>query len=179
MALARWKLQSATEISVTDKHIRLWDQFLDSSADFLVCFEDDALFKPESADLLRLLIRELAASYSQTPCYIDLASGMPVPMLCVDNLLSDQDSRYRYYRKPVTNCACVYLMNRPLVERLHGILIKKPWLRLFTPDWLLQVLFVRLRGEAMQTHCRHACPPFFDHGSAMGHYTCLVREKFI
>ena len=40
-----WRRSSAIEVVVTDKHIRAWAAFLETGADFLICFEDDAVFQ--------------------------------------------------------------------------------------------------------------------------------------
>jgi hypothetical protein len=44
----RWRRSSAIETVVTDKHVRAWDGFLETRADALIVFEDDAVFRDSS-----------------------------------------------------------------------------------------------------------------------------------
>ena len=39
---------SSIETVVTDKHIRAWSAFLETGRDFLIFFEDDAVFNDDS-----------------------------------------------------------------------------------------------------------------------------------
>jgi len=68
----RWKRNSAVEVAVTDKHIRAWSQFLDSGADYLIVFEDDAVFNDDSALRLNKLLNTLSKNPPNQPCYVDL-----------------------------------------------------------------------------------------------------------
>ena len=54
-----WRRSSAIEMSVADKHIRAWSSFLDGNHDFLICFEDDAVFRNDSKDRLADLLKKL------------------------------------------------------------------------------------------------------------------------
>lgn len=73
-----WKRSSFIETAVTDKHIRAWSAFLDSDADFLLCFEDDAVFKEDSVQRVHDLIEMLTHRTGNGPIYVDLAGGLPV-----------------------------------------------------------------------------------------------------
>lgn len=68
----RWKKNSTIETIVTEKHIRAWGKFLDTDADFLICFEDDAVFKDDSVQKLNNLLNTLAKNHPNIPCYVDL-----------------------------------------------------------------------------------------------------------
>ncbi len=72
----RWKRNSAVEVAVTDKHIRAWSQFLDSGADYLIVFEDDAVFNNDSAVRLNELLNTLSKNHQNKPCYVDLGGGL-------------------------------------------------------------------------------------------------------
>jgi hypothetical protein len=67
---------SAIEMMLTDKHISAWRAFLDTDADFLICFEDDAIFKDDSVHKINGLLNTLAEDYPEMPCYIDLGGAL-------------------------------------------------------------------------------------------------------
>src|SRR5450830_1344827 len=65
----RWMKNSAIEVAVSDKHIRAWAQFLDTNAKWLICFEDDAVFKEDSISKIQKLISQLLSENSNNPLY--------------------------------------------------------------------------------------------------------------
>jgi len=167
---SRWKRNSAIEVAVTDKHIRAWSQFLDSGADYLIVFEDDALFKSDSAMRLNELLNTLSKKHLSKACYVDLGGGCKLADLMIGRLETSQDENYRYYKKPVTNTACAYLMSRELVDILKETLTRKPWLRLVGIDWMMNNLFILLRERVLDCICMHADPTIFKHGTTTGEY---------
>jgi hypothetical protein len=168
----RWVRNSAIEAAVTDKHIRAWTEFLDTNADWLICFEDDAVFKEDSIENVKKLLTQVGSSNGDTYSYFDLAGGCNLNDLRIDKLLERKDNYFRYYTKPVTNTACVYMVNRSLVSKFHGILTRKPWLRLVGIDWMMNSLFVLIGEEHSNWTpvCMHASPTFFKHGTTTGDY---------
>jgi len=167
---ASWKRSSAIEATVTDKHIRAWGRFLDAGADFLVCFEDDAVYKDDSVQKMNELFDALRRKNIGAPLYVDLAGGCKLDELKIGNLETGQDDSFKFYSKPVTNTACAYLMSRPLVECFHAILTRRPWLRLIGIDWMMNSLFIRLANNGVECLCMHATPTIFKHGTTTGEY---------
>jgi len=167
---ASWKKISAIEVVVTEKHVRAWGRFLDSGADYLICFEDDAVFKDDSIQRIKGLLDFLSQGNPGARIYVDLAGGCNIDELKIDNLESSQDASFKFYSKPVTNTACVYLMSRELVVAFHSILTRKPWMRLMGIDWMMNSLFIQMENDRMQTVCMHAVPTIFKHGSTTGEY---------
>ena len=170
-----WKRSSAIEVLVTEKHLRAWGGFLDSGADFLLCFEDDAVFKDDSVQRIKGLIGLLSRGSLDAPIYVDLAGGCGLNELKIDNLETGYEDSFRFFRKPVTNTACVYLMSRTLVAHFHATLARRPWLRLIGADWLMNSLFIRLANDGIECVCMHAEPTVFKHGTAMGDYVSTIR----
>lgn len=170
----RWKKNSAIEVAVTDKHIRAWTQFLDTNADWLICFEDDAVFKEDSINNIEKLLSHLGNINCHKPIYIDLAGGCNLEDIQISKLLEKQDEYFRYYKKPVTNTACVYMMNRSLVYQFYSILTIKPWLRLIGVDWMMNNLFIHINDLVSTPDsgvvCMHADPTIFKHGTTTGDY---------
>jgi GR25 family glycosyltransferase involved in LPS biosynthesis len=170
-----WRRSSVIEVAVTDKHIRAWAAFLDIDSDYLVVFEDDAVFTIDSKQLLSDLLEQLSQGQSGRNIYVDLAGGCPLDSLKIDLLQSDQDRSFRHYQKPVTNTACGYLMSNSLVVQFHKVLTRKPWLRLIGVDWMMNALFVNLERDGADCACMHAEPTFFKHGSTTGEYVPWAR----
>ena len=169
-AAIRWKRYSAIEVAVTDKHIRAWSHFLDSDSDYLIIFEDDVVFKDDSAFRLNELLNTLSKNYPNKACYADLGGGCKLADLMIDRLETSQDESYRYYKKPVTNTACAYLMSRELVAVFIATLTRKPWLRLVGVDWLMNSLFILCGERLLDSICMHADPTIFKHGTTTGEY---------
>jgi GR25 family glycosyltransferase involved in LPS biosynthesis len=165
-----WKRNSAVEMVVTDKHLRAWATFLDTSGDCLICFEDDAVFKSDSIDRLMALLDELLPSRLGSPMYVDLAGGCSLEALQIHNLEVSWDGSFRHYSKPVTNTACVYLLSRPLVTTFCGIIARRPWLRVIGIDWLMNTLLMQMANDGVKCACLHADPAIFKHGTTTGEY---------
>ena len=175
-AAIRWKRYSAIEVAVTDKHIRAWSHFLDSDSDYLIVFEDDVVFKDDSAFRLNELLNTLSKNYPNKACYADLGGGCKLADLMIDRLETSQDESYRYYKKPVTNTACAYLMSRELVAVFIATLTRKPWLRLVGVDWLMNSLFILCGERVLDSICMHADPTIFKHGTTTGEYVSWQAE---
>ena len=64
-----WKRTSAIEVLVTEKHLRALGGFLDSGADFMLCFEDDAVFKDDSVQRIKSLMDLFSRGNLDAPIY--------------------------------------------------------------------------------------------------------------
>jgi hypothetical protein len=170
-----WRRSSSIETAVTDKHIRAWLAFLETDADFLICFEDDAVFKEDSNLRIALLLESLYSEYLDRPIYVDLAGGCALDALQIQALQTQRDSLFRHFKRPVTNTACAYLMSRSLVAKFHETLVVRPWLRLLGVDWMMNALMVHLQRGGINCNCMHADPTIFNHGSVSGEYAPWAR----
>ena len=175
--LAGWKRNSFVETVVTDKHIRGWIAFLESGADFIICFEDDAVFKDDSSQRVNELLDNLSRKSPDSLIYVDLAGGCEHSALNIDNLETDVDASFRFYKKPVTNTACSYLMSRKLVVIFIELITRRPWLRLIGVDWLMNKLFILTSNDGIECVCMHASPTIFKHGSITGEYTPWYPDR--
>ncbi len=169
-AASRWKKSSAIEVMVTDKHIRAWMQFLDTGADYLIVFEDDVIFTDNCVARLMSLLDTLAIKFTHKESYVDLGGGCMLGDLMIGHLETSQDASYRYYKKPVTNTACAYLMSHELVTTFSAHLLKKPWLRLTGIDWMMNSLFILMDNQMKECVCMHSDPTIFKHGTTTGAY---------
>jgi hypothetical protein len=170
-ALAEKKRISFRETAVTNKHIHAWNAFLESGAEFFICFEDDAVFKEDSSNRVNELLVNLSQRSPSSRIYVDLAGGCEYSALKIDNLETGRDGSFRYYCKPVTNTACCYLLSRPLAKYFIEMVIRRPWLRLIGVDWLMNKLFILAAEDGVECTCMHASPTIFKHGSVTGEYT--------
>jgi hypothetical protein len=172
-----WKRNSSIETVITDKHIRAWSAFLETRGDFLICFEDDAVFKEDSIQRLGDLLETLFQRNFDRLIYIDLAGGCQLDELKIGNIEKSRERFFRHYSKPVTNTACVYLMSRPLVGVFHEMIIRNPWLRLIGIDWMMNKLFIKLIKDGIECDCMHADPTIFRHGTTTGEYASWQTQE--
>lgn len=162
---------------VTGKHIRAWERFLEKEADFLICFEDDAAFKKDSISKLMHFLQEIRR-HKNKPIYLDLAGGCDSNTLEAKKLELSNDKLRKYFRKPVTNTACAYLINHLSAEIFLKNILEYPWLRLISIDWVLNKLFI-LTVCKYTYYCYHANPPIFDHGSQTSYYLSWHNSNFV
>jgi hypothetical protein len=170
----KWLRSSAIEMFLTNKHLQAYANALRNKADYLLVFEDDAIFKKDSITRLSHLIDDLEKQ-NGIPTYIDLAGGVAFDDLKIDALESRRDTEFRYYEKPVTNTTCCYLVNREQLKSFDHLLMKKPMLRYIRADWLLNKLFILQSKAGIASNCRHADAHIFEHGSAIGKSPSLIR----
>lgn len=166
---------SAVETALTDKHIRAWSGFLDSDAQYMICIEDDLVFKSDSPQRMRRFLRHLIEFHPCGELYGNLAGGCADSELGIVSLELSRADGYKYYNKPVTNTNCCYVASRELISRFYEELLISPLLRYINADWLINKLFIRLDHFSISCACVHLDPPIFIHGSMNGNYESLVR----
>jgi hypothetical protein len=169
--LPKKKINSYRDTVIINNHIHAWNAFLESGADFFICFEDDAIFKEDSPQRVTDLLDALLSYPSNSMIYVDLAGGFEYSELKIDALETKRDSLFRYYSKPVTNTACCYLLSRPLALYFIEMVIRMPWLRLINADWLMNRLFILFAHDGLTCICMQASPTIFKHGSFTGEYS--------
>jgi hypothetical protein len=153
---------------LTDKHIRAWTMFIDSSADVLLALEDDAVFLPDSLHRLAALLARVKTNIAD-PVYVDLAGGFPLRKIVGVSTGSEDSAGLTAFDVPFTNTTCGYLVTRPLVISMLEQLTWRPELRDVGIDWLMNELMMRAH-LVMPIICLHSDPPLFNHGSLTGAY---------
>jgi hypothetical protein len=174
---ALWNTRSFVETILTDKHIRAWNTFIETGCDYLVCFEDDAIFSDDSDERLGDLMDALSNKGLKHLVYVDLAGGCELADLRISFLETRRGDGFRYYSKPLTNTTCAYSLSKPLVSLFLLHLIRRPWLRLITIDWMINKLFMLIVKNKVECFCAHADPTIFKHGSVVGHYGSALRDR--
>lgn len=167
------------EMIVTAKHIRAWKKFVKKEDDFLICFEDDVVFKDDSIykmiALIECLYKEIVINQG---IYVDLAGGCTFEKLQVKQIESKRDAYFRYFAKPVTNTACCYVINKQVAEVFLLEIEQNPDFKVIGIDWLINQLFMKSETH-LNCLCKHADPHLFDHGSVTGQYLDWRHSKTI
>lgn len=161
---------SFIETILTDKHIRAWSTFIETDCEYLICFEDDAVFQDNSVERLSALFDTLIKRGRDRFTYVDLAGGCDIKDLQISQLATVKQEGFTHYSKPVTNTTCVYVLSRLLVSEFLNQLTRRPWLRLIAIDWMVNKLFIEVESNNFQILCMHSDPPIFHHGSTTGAY---------
>jgi len=156
-------------MAVSNKHINSFFYALENKADYLLVFEDDAIFKNNSTEKIFNLISNFDNN-DIDPIYIDLAGGCNIDQLKISKLNYKKDSDFRYYRKPVTNTACCYLINQAQLKLFGYYITINPMSRYLGIDWMMNKLFVYQYKDCIMAKCLHSDPTFVEHGSATGEY---------
>jgi len=173
-ALKKRKRNSFRETVITANHILAWNAFVKSDSDFMICFEDDAVFKEDSIQRVKELLDTLSRYPPNTLIYVDLAGGCEYSTLKIDALEIKWDSAFKYYSKPVTNTACSYLISKPLARLFVETVNMNPKLRTIRSDWLMNKIFIMAAYNELKCTCMHAVPSIFKHGSVTGEYYSLM-----
>ena len=173
---ALWNRYSFIETILTDKHIQAWNTFIETGCDYLVCFEDDTVFMDDSIHRMCNLLDALSKNRVENLVYVDLAGGYDIVDLQISFLETHRGNGFRYYLKPVTNTACTYLLNKPLVSEFLTYLVRRPRLRLISADWMMNTLFMLISKSTVECLCMHADPTIFKHGSAIGAYESFLMS---
>lgn len=156
---------ASIEVLVADKHVRVWDAFIESASDYLVCFEDDVTFESDSiSNFCNIVLKNLVSEENDSLLYVDLAGGLDIRTLGLGQVFDRQSMNRIFFKKIVTNTSCGYLMNRALVLAIRSVLSYNPEYRFLPSDWLLNRLFIDL-SPALTTRCYHYYPSIFIHGS--------------
>lgn len=165
-------LRGAIELALTSKHLRAWENFLESGEDFLWVLEDDAFLKPDSIERFLHEVIPLLEKDVMKSLFIDIAGGiniqpkqMNIPYAIKNNQL--------IFDRPITNTACSYIINRALCEKLIQTTILRPHLRFIGADWLLNKLFIDLIESGCQIKCIHFESTILEHGSVTGRFALL------
>lgn len=166
---------SAIEMIVSGKHIEAWRRFAAQGGDFLLVFEDDAVFKPQSIEGFDRVRAWLEGRRPGGDFYMDIAGGLTQEDLQLSAIPQERLDGFIQFSKPVTNTACGYILSAHTAASFCAILDNRPWFRLLGIDWLINMLMVeRLRMGSTFT-CLHAVPPIVEHGSLTGAYAAWER----
>jgi hypothetical protein len=169
-----WQKKSAIEIYLTAKHIRSWEFFVESDSNLLIICEDDVVLKELSTKRFCDLINRIE-SFDQ-PLYIDIAGGLSIDSLRVNNLILNSTIEKIIFSKPVTNTTCCYLVNKSFIRLALKVIIDRPYLRYIGADWLINTIFIILARDNTEIYCEHYNPPILSHGTFTGSYKSSINS---
>lgn len=158
---------------VTQKHLALWERFIENEVQWLIVLEDDVVWKQDSESGIQQLVTEMRSAMSgdrsRPLAYFDIAGGFNLNVLGLEAALASQVGRTYYFNRPVTNTAAGYVLSQELARVLLRGIHRRPWLRRIGIDFLLNHRFMALRNRSIS--CVHFGPPVLGHGSFGGEHT--------
>lgn len=159
----QWRIRQV-ERFVTAKHIAAWRAFDSATEDELLVIESDATVQPRTFTGLRQLVDQAPTEAR----YVNLAGGLDLHALGVEEHIATRGPGEIRFERPVTNTSCGYLVNHPLVRRLLDFIDENPDAESAGIDWLFNECFMTTQREGLTVVCIHADPPVLGHGSLMG-----------
>ena len=151
---------------VTFKHIKAWEKFIKSNSSYLIVLEDDVLPGLDLERKINNFFLFLCGS-CRGKLYVDIAGGMPIEKLKIHQLVNDNIEGYLNFRRPVTNTAAGYVLDRNLALHFLEVLKAHSHFRKLPIDWLINSIFMMSKDE--EIHCIHYNPPLLIHGSCHGY----------
>ncbi len=154
-------IKSNISAIITEKHILAWRTALELGIDYAVFLEDDAIPKRLFTSEINELISDRGNCTS-----IDLAGGFDLK-----NFHKKESQRLSsnvvVYEKLITNTACAYLMNYPLIEKLCAIKLNQIFNYHGPIDFCLNSYGKAISNENLIISYHFIDPPF-EHGSMTG-----------
>lgn len=160
----QWRTRQI-ERFVTAKHVRAWQEFIESPHSGLVVIESDATLTPDSGGRINTALVEVT---SDQPTYVNLAGGLSRSAISIESLAASDVNGMTVFSRPVTNTSCAYAMNRSLVADMFTFLQEFPQMATLGIDWLINAFFINQTTKENEVRCLHSQPPALLHGSLTG-----------
>ena len=173
----RARRQAFVEHVLTSKHVQAWRAAYDADAEALVVLEDDARADTASMGRLRELVTTASALGQLTDAYLDLAGGLGLQHLRLDQLTHPVgEGGVLRLRTAATNTTCGYLIGRNVIEALLQQVVTRPETCRLPPDWLINAsLMAATSSDPARVLCLHSLPPALTHGSLSGSVPSSIR----
>lgn len=171
--LNREGLKSKAEILSSAKHVAAWDMLVNKKMNYLICFEDDALFKKDSIGRIENIFKEVEKV--SLPIVVNLGEGNPPHINRVQNLQTKKTLENLYYKKPSLNTACSYLINNKTATIFQTFLMENPLYRILAGDWLTNIIFINT-VRSNKYFCFHPEVAIFAHGSLNGKFKSEISS---
>jgi hypothetical protein len=162
---------------LTQKHLRAWNQLVDSESEFLMVLEDDAVLLESGEFRMKQLISSLSNSNSNQPLLVQISSGFSFEHLKVDHLLLNEfNSNYVKMTRPFINSTAGYIINRKLAENFLDSVSNNPIVLLNNADFLINRLLMMKYFELKNKNiiCFHLSTPIVDNASLSGKYESSI-----
>lgn len=156
------------ESAVSKKHFYLFSKFVDSKADYLLVFENDAIIEN---------LNSLVSSLSELTRYVEprnyvfgiLGGGLSHFQLHTTNVAQKKIGNLIYSDKAYTNTAVAYVITRNFATILNQKYQESNSIKQSIPiDWLLNSFFAELSHQGIQSSAIQFEHDPVIHGSRVG-----------
>jgi|688.fasta_scaffold217791_2 hypothetical protein len=126
------------QLNLTNKHIFIWQNFLESDAEYLFVLEDDVIINPKSTLNLSDIFLIIEA-FKENYLFVNLINHFDLKKLEIPNnkIVEVTDV---YLTKLVANTTGAYIINKNLGNAFFELILKNPRLRAIGADWLITIL---------------------------------------
>lgn len=165
----------AVEIELSLKHVRAWESFLETDAEWLLVVEDDIVLveKPNSAFIrLERLVEDVD---SVTPCFFSVSSPYSVLELNAAALVSSIEDQVTEFTRPISNTTAGYVVSRRAAELFVVEFRRSYSLRFLNADLMINEIFIRLSKLSQNFKALHFNPEIFKNGTMSGHMESSIR----
>jgi hypothetical protein len=126
---------------ITDKHLRIIGNFLDSDLEYLIVCEDDIILDVDPHFYLKEVLR--IASLHQNPLFLTICNNSSY--LKVSDYFGGQTQEYTDSQSWVkidffVNGCAMYFLNREMAALIYDFVVKHPIYRNCAIDWLLSLI---------------------------------------
>lgn len=172
----RKDLGPARTLQLSIKHFLLWRRFIQSSADYLLVLEDDAvIFREHIQDLPRLW--GVLSDSEAVAEFIMVGAGYSFAELGAERAVSETpDLGIQKATRPFANTASGYVINRKTATWFATSVSLRPRKLNVNADLLISQLLREIHddGPNEAVRCLHFVPPIFDNASLFGRYKSSV-----
>jgi len=153
----------AAELYLTNKHIRAWEMFMESGADYGIFLEDDAVPNLHSLPRFQDFFSALEANRTQEKEGVFLILSYGLEPLEQGEIFERKNEEFIFYKRPVTLGSVAYVMDRKMMAKVLKIVYRNPEYRKIPADWLLNQILMDLKPKNGTYLCFLAQPAVFDH----------------
>ncbi len=126
---------------ITDKHLRIIGNFLDSDSDYLLVCEDDIILDADPQFYLKEILR--IASLCQNPLFITICNNSSYAK--VSDYFGGKTEKYAGSQSWVkidffVNGCAMYFLNREMAALINDFVVRRPIYRNCAIDWLLSLI---------------------------------------
>jgi hypothetical protein len=150
------------QLNLTNKHIFLWQSFLESDDDFLLVLEDDATINPKNS-LAILEVFSFLAKMPKRPVFVNLIHQFDLHSNYIKTDLP-LINEHSFYSKTLANTTGAYIVNREMAAQLFEVILVNPGFRVAGADWLIGLLSLQVPNPSKNI-CLNIVPGFFTNSS--------------
>jgi hypothetical protein len=159
--LRRGAKYSWRQLNLTGKHVFIWQDFLETDADFLLVLEDDVFGHSQSSRLLAEVLQGI--SNLNYPVFVNLIHQFDLRSRTIEIDIPNLPSNL-YATKVFANTTGAYILNRNMASYLFEAILTNPNLRVVGADWLIGLLGMKF-ADSTDSICLNSMPGIFENQS--------------